>query len=137
MANSAPRRTPPQSADAWIPDDSNTICCRWSEFRPTFCKLFNAGRQPLSGWRSGSLPCHQDTPASRFPVRSDMSAIYCDNGIVDKTRVAGFDLRSHKITWSYPTTAAVRFEPRRKQVETWQRSELTDVRAKVVIRDVF
>jgi len=30
-------------------------------------------------------------------------------GIVDKTRVAGFDLRSHKITWSYPTTAAVRF----------------------------
>ncbi len=30
-------------------------------------------------------------------------------GIVDKTRVAGFDLLSHKIIWSYPTTAAVRF----------------------------
>jgi hypothetical protein len=30
-------------------------------------------------------------------------------GVVDKTRVAGFDLVSHKITWSYPTTAAVRF----------------------------
>jgi outer membrane protein assembly factor BamB len=29
-------------------------------------------------------------------------------GIVDKTRVAGFDLVSHKIIWTYPTTAAVR-----------------------------
>lgn len=29
-------------------------------------------------------------------------------GIVDKTRVAGFDLLSHKILWTYPTTEAVR-----------------------------
>jgi outer membrane protein assembly factor BamB len=29
-------------------------------------------------------------------------------GIVDKTRVAGFDLVSHKIIWTYPTKAAVR-----------------------------
>jgi len=29
-------------------------------------------------------------------------------GIVDKTRVAGFDLVSHKMIWTYPTTAAVR-----------------------------
>ena len=29
-------------------------------------------------------------------------------GIVDKTRVAGFDLVSHKIIWTYPTTYAVR-----------------------------
>lgn len=29
-------------------------------------------------------------------------------GRVDKTRVAGFDLSSHTITWTYPTTAAVR-----------------------------
>ena len=29
-------------------------------------------------------------------------------GVVDKTRVAGFDLVSHKITWTYPTTEAVR-----------------------------
>ena len=30
-------------------------------------------------------------------------------GIVDRSRVVGFGLRSHKIIWSYPTTAAVRF----------------------------
>jgi outer membrane protein assembly factor BamB len=29
-------------------------------------------------------------------------------GIVDKTRVSGFDLVSHKIIWTYPTTDAVR-----------------------------
>jgi hypothetical protein len=29
-------------------------------------------------------------------------------GIVDKTRVSGFDLVSHKIVWTYPTTDAVR-----------------------------
>jgi outer membrane protein assembly factor BamB len=29
-------------------------------------------------------------------------------GVVDKTRVAGFDLVSHKIIWTYPTTEAVR-----------------------------
>jgi hypothetical protein len=29
-------------------------------------------------------------------------------GIVDKTRVVGFDLVSHKIIWTYPTKAAVR-----------------------------
>ena len=29
------------------------------------------------------------------------------------------------------------FEPMRKQVETWQRSELTDVTAKVVIYEAF
>jgi len=29
-------------------------------------------------------------------------------GIVDEARVAGFDLVSHKITWTYPTTEAVR-----------------------------
>jgi hypothetical protein len=29
------------------------------------------------------------------------------------------------------------FEPMRKQVEAWQRSELTDVTAKVVIHEVF
>jgi hypothetical protein len=29
------------------------------------------------------------------------------------------------------------FEPMRKQVETWQRSELTDVSAKVVIYEAF
>ena len=29
------------------------------------------------------------------------------------------------------------FEPMRKQVEAWQRSELTDVTAKVVIYEVF
>ena len=29
------------------------------------------------------------------------------------------------------------FEPMRKQVETWQRSELTDVTAKVVIDEAF
>ena len=29
-------------------------------------------------------------------------------GIVDKTRVVGFDLSSHKIIWTYPTTEAVR-----------------------------
>lgn len=29
-------------------------------------------------------------------------------GIVDKTRVAGFDLVSHKTLWTYPTTEAVR-----------------------------
>lgn len=29
------------------------------------------------------------------------------------------------------------FEPMRKQVEAWQRSELTDVTAEVVIYDVF
>jgi outer membrane protein assembly factor BamB len=29
-------------------------------------------------------------------------------GIVDKTRVAGFDLVSHKIIWTYPTTVGVR-----------------------------
>ena len=29
------------------------------------------------------------------------------------------------------------FEPMRKQVEAWQRSELTDVTAKVVIYDAF
>ena len=29
------------------------------------------------------------------------------------------------------------FEPRRKQVEAWQRSELTDVTAKVVIYEAF
>jgi hypothetical protein len=29
------------------------------------------------------------------------------------------------------------FEPMRKQVESWQRSELTDVRAKVVIYEAF
>lgn len=29
-------------------------------------------------------------------------------GVVDKTRVAEFDLLSHTITWTYPTTAAVR-----------------------------
>jgi hypothetical protein len=30
-----------------------------------------------------------------------------------------------------------KFEPMRKQVETWQRSELTDVSAKVVIYEAF
>jgi outer membrane protein assembly factor BamB len=29
-------------------------------------------------------------------------------GIVDKTRVAGFDLLTHKITWTYPTAEGVR-----------------------------
>ena len=29
------------------------------------------------------------------------------------------------------------FEPMRKQVEAWQRSELTDVAAKVVIHEAF
>jgi hypothetical protein len=34
-------------------------------------------------------------------------------------------------------TAQRNFEPMRKQVETWQKSELTDVTAKVVIYEAF